>query len=236
LLSFNKEHEQWSELKTIEREAHIEIIKDDYTFEGFIDKLMYVIKDNDVYAAIVDYKTGADVVSLDNIEDGFHLQLPSYMYLLSKYPLFENLNLHIIGIYLQKVNIVIFDHKSDVETQMAKKFMLEGYSVANPELLKMFDPTYAHSTYIKSLGIGKEGFLRYSKLFQESDQNEIIQMVDDLLDKASTEIHSGNFVIAPKLIRGKNESCTFCKYKDLCYMDFTDMVELSYKPFGKAGE
>lgn len=236
LLSFNRSHEMISELKTVEREAHIEIVKEEYTFEGFIDKLMYVIKDNEVYAAIIDYKTGADVVSLDNIEDGFHLQLPSYMYLLSKYPQFKDMKLHIIGIYLQKVNIVIFDHKSDIDVQMAKKFMLEGYSVSNFELLKMLDPTYAHSTYIKSLGLGKDGFLKYSKIFLESDQDKIIDMVDHLLNCASSDIHSGNFTIAPKMIRGKNESCTFCKYKDICFMDFKDVVELTHKPFGKGGE
>ncbi|MDE6656175.1 MAG: PD-(D/E)XK nuclease family protein, partial [Anaeroplasmataceae bacterium] len=130
IIEFNRLHEADSKLKTIEREAHIEVFKDEYTFEGYIDKLMYIVEDNAVYAAIVDYKTGADVVSLDNIADGFHLQLPSYMYLLSKYPAFAGLKLHIIGLYLQKVNIVIFDHKSDIESQMAKKFMLEGYSVA----------------------------------------------------------------------------------------------------------
>ncbi len=236
ILLFNQQHEGTSQLKTIEREAHIEVEKEEYTFEGFIDKLMYTIQGNEVYAAIIDYKTGADVVSLDNMEDGFHLQLPSYMYLLSKYPKFENLNLHIIGIYLQKVNIVLFDNKSDIETQMAKKFMLEGYSVSNTSLLTLLDPTYEHSTYIKSLGMGKDGFLRYSKIFEETDQNKIIDMVDGLLERASKDIHSGNYLIAPKLIRGKNESCTFCKYKDVCYMEYQDLVELEYKPFGKAGE
>ncbi|MDE7213733.1 MAG: PD-(D/E)XK nuclease family protein, partial [Anaeroplasmataceae bacterium] len=236
LLEFNQHHEQMSQLKEIEREAHIEIVKDSYTFEGFIDKLMYTIQDDEVYAAIVDYKTGADKVSLDNIEDGFHLQLPSYMYLLSKYPPFTGLKLHIIGIYLQKVNIVIFYQKSDIETQMAKNFMLEGYSVANPKILSMLDPTYEKSTYIKSLAVGKEGFYKYSKVFLENQQEEIITMVDKLLDEASKGIHQGVFPISPKKINGKNVSCTFCKYKDICFYEYEDLKELVYKPFGKGGD
>lgn len=233
IIEFNRVHEQMSQLKTIKQEVHIEISKESYTFEGYIDKLMYTIQDKDVYAVIVDYKTGADVVSLDNIEDGFHLQLPSYMFLLSKYPPFAGLNLHILGIYLQKVNIVIFDKKSDVEVQMAKKFMLEGYSVAHPELLSMLDPTYAKSTYIKSLGMGKDGFLKYSKIFLEKQQEEITEMVETLLDQASLSIHQGIFPIEPKKINGKNVSCTFCKYKDICFYEYEDIKELSYKPFGK---
>ncbi|MDE5547253.1 MAG: PD-(D/E)XK nuclease family protein [Anaeroplasmataceae bacterium] len=236
ILEFNHQHEQMSQLKTIEREAHIEVVKDTYTFEGYIDKLMYTIENDEVFAAIVDYKTGADIVSLDNIEDGFHLQLPSYMYLLSKYPPFAGLKLHILGLYLQKVNIVIFDHKSDVEAQMAKKFMLEGYSVASPKLISMLDPTYEKSTYIKSLGVGKDGFLRYSKVFLESQQEEITTMVEGLLDQASDSIHQGIFPIEPKKINGKNASCTFCKYKDICFYEYEDLKELAYKPFGKGGD
>ncbi|MDE7264097.1 MAG: PD-(D/E)XK nuclease family protein [Anaeroplasmataceae bacterium] len=236
LIEFNQEHERNSQLNQFQQETHIEVTKEDYTFEGYIDKLMYTIENGEVYAAIVDYKTGADIVSLDNIEDGFHLQLPSYMYLLSKYEAFKGLKLHIIGIYLQKVNIVIFDTKSDIEVQMSKKFMLEGYSVANPTLLKKLDPTYEKSTYIKSLGMGKDGFLRYSKIFLEHQQDEIISMVDQLLDQASDHIHKGEFKIAPKKINEKNVSCMFCKYKDLCFYEYEDLVELTYKPFGKAGE
>ena len=236
MIHFNQSHEQESKLTTIEREVHVEVVKDSYTFEGYIDKLMYTIREDEIYAAIVDYKTGADIISLDNIEDGFHLQLPSYMYLLSKYEAFANKKIHIIGIFLQKVNIVLYDSKSDVELQMAKRFMLEGYSVANPSLLAMLDPTYEHSTYIKSLGMGRDGFLRYSKIFLESQQDEIIAMVENLLDTASKDIQSGIFPIAPKKIRGKNESCTFCKYKDLCFCDYADEIELEYKPFGKGGD
>lgn len=236
LIVFNKTHEQESKLSTIVQEEHIEVVKENYSFEGYVDKLMYTMVEGEVYAAIVDYKTGADIVSLDNIEDGFHLQLPAYMYLLSKYERFQGKKLHIIGIYLQKVNIVIYDHKSDVDEQMNKRFMLEGYSVASPKLLALLDPTYMRSTYIKSLGMTKDGFLRYSKVFLETQQAEIIQMVENLLDSAAEQIQKGIFPIAPKKIRGKNESCTFCKYKDLCFCDYEDEVELSYKPFGKRGE
>ena len=183
--------------------------------------------------AIIDYKTGKDVVSLDNIADGFHLQLPSYMYLLANYEPFKDLNLHIIGIYLQKVNIVIFDHKSSVADQLNKNFMLEGFTVADPTLIELFDPTYQSSTYIKSLGLTKDGFRCYSKVFASKQQDEIIKMVDNLIEKAASNILNGEFKIAPKIINGQNESCTFCKYKDICFYTYEDVVELEHKPFRK---
>lgn len=233
LIDFNKNHEKTSDLKTIQTEEHIIVEKDLFSFEGYIDKLMYTIENNEVYAAIVDYKTGADIVSLDNIEDGFHLQLPSYMYLLHHYAPFKNFKIHIIGIYLQKVNIVIFNNKSSVDAQIAKNFRLEGYTVADPKQILKLDPTFENSTYIKSLGTTQSGFRSYSKVFPEEKQEEMIQLVDTLITTAADQILKGEFAIAPKRIKDKNESCTFCKYKDVCFMEYSDEVELKYKPFGK---
>lgn len=236
LLQFNKAHEEDSLLDQVKTEEHITIVKTDYLFEGYIDKLMYKIDGNDVYACIVDYKTGQDTSSLDNIEDGLNLQLPSYMYLLANYPPFEGLNLHILGIYLQKVNIVIFDKKSSVESQIEKQFKLDGFTVADIGLIKMLDPTFEKSTYIKSMMLTKSGFGRYAKVYQPNNQEVIINMVDSLISKAAQDIKKGKFNIAPKQINNKNVSCTFCKYKDICFYDYNDLVPLASKPFGKDGK
>lgn len=231
LINYNKEHEALSKLDIIEREAEIIVDNGDYEFKGFIDKLMYTIIDNNVYAAIIDYKTGKDIISLDNIEDGFHLQLPAYMYLLSKYEKFSGKNINIIGIYLQKVNLVIFDGKKDYYTQLEKSFYLQGYSVCDISLLSMLDPDFASSSYIKSMALTKEGISKKAKTYNKEDQEYMINLVSDLLDKASLGIHSGDFKIAPKRIDGKNESCMFCKYKDLCFLEDKDIIDLPKKSF-----
>ena len=61
-------------------------------------------------------------------------------------------------------------------------------------------------------------------------------MVEGLLNQASASIHEGIFPIEPKKINGKNVSCTFCKYKDICFYEYEDLKELSHKPFGKGGD
>lgn len=233
IIAFNKDHEQTSDLKEIKTEEHIIVEKPEFTFEGYIDKLMYAVKDDNVYVAIVDYKTGQDVVSLNNIEDGFNLQLPSYMYLLANYEPFKGLKLNIIGIYLQKVNIVIFDDKTDIEKQLAKKFMLEGYTVADISLINTLDKTFYNSTYIKSLSFGEKGFGAYTKVYKKDKQQEIINLVENLVSNAAKDIKNGEFKITSKIIDNKNKSCTFCKYKDICFRDYSDDVELQLKQFGK---
>ncbi len=239
LIEYNKDHENASMLTTIERETHIEYVEDDFIFEGYIDKLLYTEIQDEIYAAIIDYKTGKDIISLDNVEDGFHLQLPSYMFLLSKYEKFKNKKVHILGIYLQKVNIIALDNTEDILSQRIKHFKLQGYSIKDQKLLHMLDPNFEKSTYIMGLSTLKSGeFSRYAKLITEEEQKELIVLVDKLIHQANQDIRLGKFAIEPKRIQQKNESCLFCKYKDICYMKYEDIKELEYKhyPKDKGGE
>lgn len=237
LIEYNRRQEGLSVLNTVERETHIVYAEDGFIFEGFIDKLLYTELNGEIYAAIIDYKTGKDVISLDNASDGFHLQLPSYMFLLSKYEKFKNKPLHIIGIYLQKVNIIALDNTMDIVSQREKSFRLQGFSVRSRELLRMLDPNFDKSDYIAGMSTLKSGeFSRYARLITEDEQGELIKLVEGLIHRANREIRGAEFAIAPKEINGKNESCTFCKYKDICYMKYEDLVELAVKPYPKEKE
>ena len=51
------------------------------------------------------------------------------------------------------------------------------------------------------------------------------------LIKKLTQQLNGEYKIEPKKIDGKNISCAFCKYKDLCYMSYEDELDLPKKPF-----
>ncbi len=234
LIDYNRFFESQSTLSNVEQELHIEFQTEDYIFEGFIDKMLYTEIKNVVYVAIIDYKTGKDIVSLDNVEDGFHLQLPCYMMLLSKYPKFQNKEIRIIGIYLQKVNVIALDGTMDIKAQRYKSFRLQGFSTTRLEDLEMLDPMYNKSEYIQGMSILKKGgFSTYAKVIKPEEEKQLLQIVSDLLTKAGKEIRKGNFKIEPKWINGKNESCLFCKYKDICYMKYKDLVYLESKPFPK---
>ena len=231
-ISFNKEFESKSIFKNFDLEKNIKLDFKTFTFEGFIDKVMYHIDGDDAYAVIVDYKTGSDVATLDNIEYGINLQLPIYMLLLKNNELFKGKNLHIIGFYLQKVKIVLFNNKKDIANQIKENLKLQGYTVRDISLINMFDPNFEKSEYIKSLSLTKDGgFNRYAKLFKKEEQDKIINLSNDLIIKAGTNILNGEYKIEPKKIDGKNISCTYCKYKDICYMDYEDELDLPKKEF-----
>jgi ATP-dependent helicase/DNAse subunit B len=233
LIEFNRIHESKSSLNNVVMEPHIVLDGDGYMFEGYVDKLLYQIIDNEVYAVIIDYKTGKDIISLDNVEDGFNLQLPIYMLLLSEYEKFKGLNINILGIYLQKVNMIALKNgKKSICDQINKSFMLQGYTIDEYELIPMIDEGYNNSDYIQGMKTGKDGlFYKYTKVMSKEEEAKLIDLVKDLIENAAENIKEAKFDIAPKEIEGKNQSCTFCKYNDICFKTYNDVVKLEKKPF-----
>ena len=237
LIHYNKRHEEISELKNVLCEEHIIFEEGNLKFHGFIDKLLYAEINGEIYAAIMDYKTGKDYITLDNVEDGFHLQLPSYMYLLSKAERFKGKKIHIIGIYLQKVNMIALDRNLDKLEQREKSFRLQGFTISDPALILMLDPFYNKSDYIQSMMTTKNGnFGRFAKLLSEEQEEDLIELVDVFIHKTRDGIMEAQFDIAPKRIEGNDVSCTFCKYKDICFKKYEDYVFLEEKKFGSEVE
>ena len=46
---------------------------------------------------------------------------------------------------------------------------------------------------------------------------------------AMNNILEGNFMINPKIINGKNVSCEYCKYQDICYHNENNNIYLDSK-------
>ena len=232
LIEYNKSHEEASKLNIIERELFMKYENESYSFIGFVDKLMYTEINGEIYAAIIDYKTGKDYISLDNVEDGFNLQLPCYMFLLSNYEKFKGKKIHIIGIYLQKVNIIALDNTIDIVSQREKSFRLKGYSTTNLGELSLLDPNYSFSDYIQSMSTKKDGsFGAYAKVINDFEVEKLIKITKELIDKASENIKAGRFDINPKRIDGEDKSCTYCGYKDICFRKYEDGTDLEKKIF-----
>ena len=237
LIEYNKEHERNSRLDNVLREVEIVYTGSNYIFKGFIDKLLYTELDGEIYAAIIDYKSGGDKPSLNNVSDGFNLQLPCYSFLLSNYPDFKGKKINIVGIYLQKVNIIALDNTLDLVAQRRNTFKLQGFSTYDLGNLLMLDPNAHNSDYIQSMKIKNDGsFYNYAKVIKRKQMDELIDLTKDLIEKASINIQNGVFPIEPKKIDKYDKSCTFCKYKDICFKKYEDYRILEANSFLKEEE
>ncbi len=192
-------------------------------FEGFIDKIMYTTKFNDFSYSIVDYKSGSIDTDILPLKYGLHLQLPSYLYLINE----SQENPTFTGIYYQRI---LFDYPTwnnkDLNKLYKDNTKLVGYSTDDIERLEVFDSTYEKSELIKSMTYKDDKFGAYSKVLGKTDIEELIKYTKDKINESIDKIIEGDFEINPKIYNGKNISCTYCPFADICYKKVSDQIYL----------
>lgn len=192
-------------------------LADKIFFKGKIDKILKC-KDN---LCIVDYKTGNTKIEDKYFEFGLNLQLPSYLYLLQEDPS------KIIGFYLQHLVApkYVYDEKKDIETQKNEDMKLTGFTSSDISRINILEDLDGKSNVVSKLAITKNGELsKNSKVISDEDMKDMIKLVEDKILEASTSILNNDFSINPKVIDNKNVSCTYCRYRDICYKRIKDYV------------
>ena len=218
ILGYNEElHEQKIEIPL---KKDIEVI-----FTGTIDKIMYYKKIEDTYFAIVDYKSGTVDTKIEKMKYGLSMQLPIYLYLINYSHVFDNPIF--TGIYYQNIlfNYPSFDKKT-LEEIKKDRIKLQGYTTDDITILERFDPTYENSEVIKSMKTTEKGFYHYAKILSDKEVYDMIRYTKKQIEKNTNEILEGDFTINPKVYDGKNISCEFCEFKDICYKSQKDIVYL----------
>lgn len=228
IINVIKKQNSYSKLKEAKYENRFSIDKSTtlkVSFIGYIDKLMYKEENGKKLLVIVDYKTGDPILKLNNCYYGLNLQLPVYLYLSKNNEIKDS---KVIGFYLQKMlnNLVNIDKKKTVEDQKEENLRLQGYSIYDEDLLKEFDSNYENSRVVRSLSKTQNGFSSYSKLLTENQMNALYDLVDKKINEARDSIINADFEINPKRISDKNMSCSFCKFKDICFMNENNIVNL----------
>lgn len=195
------------------------------TFKGFIDKILYKEENNNVYAIIIDYKTGSDTININNSIYGINMQLPVYLYLARNTNKLKNVK--VIGFYLQKLlDNPKKDSKKTTKEVKEDNLKLQGYSISDENLLSLIDDTYEDSEIIKSLKKAKNGFYQYSKVLTEKNIDNLYNLTEEKINNAINSIRNAEFEINPKKIGDKLTGCEFCKYNDICFKENKDIIFL----------
>ena len=231
LLKYLKEQEDFSSLKTYMFEKELCVYKEydgiNVIFKGFIDKVMSTKYNDKEVIAVVDYKTGDKNIKLDTLNYGLNIQLPIYLYLLKKTDEFKDSI--IAGFYIERVlnNVFNIDKNKSLEELKKENLRLQGYTNSNETIISLLDQNYLDSKMVKGLKFKKDGsFYASSKVLSNEDMEKLIITVDEIIDEAIRKIIEGEFFINPKVVNGKNVSCDFCKFKDICFKTKEDEVIL----------
>ena len=202
------------------------------TFMGVIDKIMYSNELNKTVVSVVDYKTGNPNIYLNDIVYGIGMQLPIYLYLVSKSNKFKNVVIG--GFYLQKILNGTANKEKDKSYNELKRnnLKLQGYTNGDESITELVDKSYVDSQIIKALRVSSKGFYYYSKVLNSEEINTITDIVDSKIKEAFKSIRDCNFDINPKRIGNNLKGCEYCKYFDLCYRKEKDIVNLKEVKFG----
>ncbi len=197
------------------------------TFKGQFDKVMYNKDESKEILAVVDYKTGDVVVTLDNLEYGLNMQLPIYLYLLKKSDRFKDAL--IAGFYIQKVldKVYKIDGNKSIKDMRRDNMRLQGFTNSSTSLIEMLDDNYLENKILKNLKYKKNGELdSRAKVLSSKEMDELTDIVEEKINLVIKSIIDGEFKINPKVINGKNIACTYCKFKDICFSKKKDEVIL----------
>ena len=222
VIVFNKLHESKNNISDVWREHEFEIKYDNdkLIFKGFIDKIL-IENGEETYLTIIDYKTGSDVSSLENVGNGFNMQLPLYVLMVKRT---EDFNNPIIkGFYLQKIGPKDYPD-----------FKLKGFTNSNENIINHIDDMLGKSEYISGLSFNKDGSLsKNSKVITDDEMEELIDLVENVMLDIYKNIRMGKFDINPKTIIGIDYSCKYCKFKDVCFVKEDDKVNIKKENFLK---
>lgn len=231
VLEVIRKQQQHSQLKKylFENEFFVYKDRDDFniTFKGNIDKVMYEEIRGKEVLAVVDYKTGNTSITLKNLEYGLNIQLPIYLYLLKKSDRFHDAL--IAGFYIQKVlaKKEAIQFSKNYQEIRESRLRLQGFTNQDERLMEMIDDHYQEGNILANVQFKKNGELSSkSKTLTNEEMDDIISRVDELIDQVIDQILKGEFKINPKVIEGKNVSCTYCHFRDLCYHKRQDEVVL----------
>ena len=70
------------------------------------------------------------------------------------------------------------------------------------------------------------GFSKYSNTLTKQEIDKLINITDSKINECISDIKNRDFKINPKMINKQNIGCTYCKFKDICFMTNNDIEEL----------
>ena len=186
---------------------------------GKIDRVDIAKTPDGNYIRIIDYKSSAKDINLNEVISGLQLQLLTYLDAVC-----EKENTIPAGVlYFRLMDPIIkAAGKSDaeeIEQEIRKQFKMKGLILADIDITKKMDTTLAKgNSNIIPAYIDKEGNLsnRSSNISRSQFEN-LQKYTQILIKKIANEILSGNIELKPyyKVNTGKTP-CEYCDYRSIC--------------------
>ncbi|MDO4546089.1 MAG: PD-(D/E)XK nuclease family protein, partial [Bacillota bacterium] len=181
---------------------------------------------------IVDYKTGADSLDLDQLRSGYKLQLMIYMAAAMQ----QDGSAEPAGVFYFKIKDL--DTDADVknvkegmeaaEERLEEAYKLEGIVLNDERLIEAMDGEFEDESQVIPVKQDKKGGYKASAgghLLSREEFRELYDQVKQQVKRICGEISSGSIDISPAREKHKDmdggfrNSCKFCDYRSICMFD-----------------
>ncbi|MFD2443139.1 helicase-exonuclease AddAB subunit AddB [Bacillus sp. CGMCC 1.16607] len=193
---------------------------------GRIDRIDQATNQDDIYLRVVDYKSSAKDVQLQEVYYGLALQMLTYLDIVITHSskLVEAQALPAGVLYFHVHNPMVQSKKSlsidQIEAEIFKRFKMNGLLLAEPEVLRLMDEGIdVGASKIIAAGMNKNGTLsKASKVATKEEFDLLRGHVRNMYVNTGNELVEGNVKIAPYKLKDKTP-CTFCSFKPVCHFD-----------------
>ncbi len=187
---------------------------------GKIDRVDIAKMNDGKYIRIIDYKSSAKNIELNQVVAGLQIQLLTYMDAITRAQ--DVLPAGVLYFNLLEPFIKKDKNLTDeqIEEEIKKQFKMKGLVLADINIIKMMDNKLDKGySNILPVYIDKEGSIseNRSSIANKEDFEKMQKYINRLIKQISKEILSGKIEIKPCYdSKTKNTPCAYCKYKSIC--------------------
>lgn len=185
---------------------------------GKIDRIDTANSEDGKYVRIIDYKSSAKNIDLNEVYAGIQIQLLTYLDAVCKQEDFIPAGVLYFSLIEQMIKADSKITEDQVENEIRKNFKMKGLIVADVKVIKMHDNTLeAGSSKIVPAAITSSGAV--NEKWTSGIKSEEFKILQDYIYKTITqiseEIFAGKIDIKPYYKKGKTP-CQYCSYKSIC--------------------
>lgn len=188
---------------------------------GKIDRIDTAESEDGRYLRIIDYKSSAHNIDLNEVYAGLQIQLLTYMDAVCKEDDLMPAGVLYFSLLEQMIKADKKITEEQIEDELRKNFKMKGLILADVKVIKMQDKNLDYGTSkLIPAGITKSGDISV-KTTSGVDKEEFKILQDYIyktIKEIAKEILKGNINIKPYNKDGK-KPCDYCPYKAVCKFD-----------------
>ena len=185
---------------------------------GKIDRIDTAKNEDGKYLRIIDYKSSAKNIDLNEVYAGLQIQLLTYTDAICRKEDIMPAGIFYFSLLEQMANADKRLNEDEIEEMIRKNFKMKGLIIADVKIIKMNDNTLKSGTSdLVPAGITLKGEInqRNTNGVKQEEFKVLQEYIYKTIKDISKEILSGNIDLKPYNKQGKTP-CEYCEYKTIC--------------------